>query len=213
MGSVVVPLTMLAGGAALVYVGIANPAGGAFAGLGNLIRGVPNQRATTNPAGFAGTAADLSTIGGWVSAMAGAPVNVGAVASTVSGRRAEVLSAASTWLGVPYEFGGNTRHGIDCSGLTLQVFATVGVHLPRVSWMQSKRGRRVSAAQAQPGDLVCFGRPVKHVGIYLGGGQMIDAPHDGAVVRTEPVGYPGAGPIQYRNILGNPKPRKGGTQR
>jgi cell wall-associated NlpC family hydrolase len=212
VGSAVVPLTMLAGGAALVWVGIANPAGGAFAGLGNLIRGVPNDRATTNPAGFANTAADLSTVGGFLAASAGAPVNVGTAAATVSGRRAQVLQEASTWLGVPYLFGGNTRHGIDCSGFTLQVFATVGVHLPRVSYLQAKRGKRVSAAKAQPGDLVCFGAPVDHVGIYLGNGQMINAPHTGAVVRTEPVDY-GAHPIQYRNVLGNPKPRKGRTQR
>jgi cell wall-associated NlpC family hydrolase len=203
---------MLAGAGALVYVGIANPAGGAFAGLGNLLRGKPNPRAATNPAGFAATAADLATVSGATAATgyAGGTVPASTVAA---GRRAEVLTAASAWLGVPYLFGGNTRRGVDCSGLTLQVYATVGVHLPRVSWLQAQRGKRVSAGRAQAGDLVCFGSPVHHVGIYVGNGQMVNAPHTGAVVRTEPVDYgPGAHPITYRNLLGNAKPRKGGTQ-
>lgn len=198
MGSVVVPVTMLAGGAALIYVGVTNPAGGGFAGLANLIKGQPNIKASANTAAFAGTLSDLAAVG------AGTPTTPGGAAGAVytgaglDAARSEVLAAAGTWLGVPYEFGGNTRHGIDCSGLTLQVYATAGVHLPRVSYLQAKRGRRVT--NPQPGDLVCFGSPVDHVGIYLGNGQMINAPHPGTVVRVEPVDY-GVHPITYRDVL------------
>lgn len=210
MGSAVVPLAVLAGGAALVYVGITNPAGGAFAGIGNLIKG--GAATPASPSGFGATAADLARLGTAGLNITGA-IGAGIAQSDITGVRAEVIAQAQTWLGVPYEFGGNTRHGIDCSGFTLQVFATVGIHLPRVSFLQAKRGKRTTSPQ--PGDLVAFGRPVDHVGIYLGGGQMINAPHTGAVVRIEPVDY-GKHPIIYRDLFGalhtTSKPHKGGTQ-
>ena len=204
MGSVVVPVTMLAAGAALIYVGVTNPAGGGFAGLANLIKGQPNTKASVNTAPFSATLADLAGVGGSTGTGAAGAVYTGA-GGALDPTRAKVLAEAQSWLGVPYRFGGNTRSGIDCSGLTLQVFATVGVHLPRVSYLQAKRGRRV--ASPQPGDLVAFGSPADHVGIYLGNGQMIDAPHTGAVVRVEAVDY-GKHPIQYRDLLGGKTRRR-----
>lgn len=203
MGSVVVPVAMLAGGAALIYVGVTNPSGGGFAGLANLVHGKPNTKASASTAAFTSTLADLSAVGGLTGSQAGQPAPT---AGTLDERRAQVLAAAQTWIGVPYEFGGNTRHGIDCSGFTLQVFATVGVHLPRVSYLQAKRGRRTTSPQ--PGDLVAFGRPVEHVGIYLGNGQMVNAPKPGTVVRVEPVDY-GVHPIIYRDLLSTRRKRKG----
>lgn len=211
MGSAVVPLAVLAGGAALVYVGITNPAGGAFAGIGNLIKG--GAATPASPSGFGATAADLARLGTAGLNITGA-IGAGIAQSDITGVRAEVIAQAQTWLGVPYEFGGNTRHGIDCSGFTLQVFATVGIHLPRVSYLQAKRGRRTLTPQ--PGDLVAFGSPVDHVGIYIGNGQMINAPHKGTVVRVEPVDY-GVHPIIYRDLLSRrvvkSRPKKGRVQK
>ena len=195
MGNVVVPLTMLAGGAALVYVGITNPAGGVFAGLGDLLHGTPDT--TAKPSSLVD---DLAGVAAAVNTGAGSVVGAGfASAADTSQVRAAVLTEAHRWLGVPYVFGGNTMAGVDCSGFTLQVYArAAGVHLPRVSYLQAKRGRRTLSPQ--PGDLVAFGSPVHHVGIYIGGGQIVHAPHTGTVVRTEAIWH--TEPVQYRDILG-----------
>lgn len=116
------------------------------------------------------------------------------------GRRGAIVSTARTWLGVPYRYGGTTRTGVDCSGFAQAVYGANGIRLPRVAAAQALKGRRVSAAAAQPGDLVAFGAPAHHVGIYLGGGQMIHAPHTGTKVRVESVKY-GGGTAFYRNLV------------
>lgn len=95
-----------------------------------------------------------------------------------------VIATARTWIGVDYLFGGNTRAGIDCSGLVQRVFAANGTALPRTADAQMRATQRISASQARPGDLVfgVTGGRAHHVGIYLGGGQMIDAPQSGSTV-------------------------------
>jgi cell wall-associated NlpC family hydrolase len=65
----------------------------------------------------------------------------------------------------------------------MYVYARAGVYLPHSSGAQYGSGRHVSRSELRPGDLVFFGSPIHHVGIYVGGGQMIEAPHTGAVVR------------------------------
>ncbi len=103
----------------------------------------------------------------------------------------DVVNTAEKYLGVPYVYGGESTSGFDCSGLVQKVFADLGVSLPRGSDAQSQVGTPVaSIAQAQPGDLLFFnseGDPTGHVGIYVGNGMMIDAPHTGASVQIEPV--------------------------
>jgi cell wall-associated NlpC family hydrolase len=85
-------------------------------------------------------------------------------------------------LGIRYHWGGTSpRTGFDCSGFVRFVFDHVGVHLPRVSYQQFDRGRRVSRRGLRPGDLVFF-RGAGHVGIYIGNGRFIHAPHTGTVV-------------------------------
>jgi cell wall-associated NlpC family hydrolase len=78
--------------------------------------------------------------------------------------------------------------GFDCSGLVMWAYSRVGISLPHSAEGQRQMSQRISAGQAQPGDLVFFGIPAYHVGIYLGGGEMIDAPHTGTVVQIQAIG-------------------------
>jgi cell wall-associated NlpC family hydrolase len=82
------------------------------------------------------------------------------------------------WLGTPYRLGGQSRTGVDCSGLTSQVYLAVfNLKLPRSAAEQFNRGRNVTTVELKPGDLVFFqtsaAAPVTHVGIYLGDGTFI----------------------------------------
>jgi cell wall-associated NlpC family hydrolase len=100
--------------------------------------------------------------------------------------------------GLPYVWGGNGPAagdaGFDCSGLTRAAYAAAGIALPRTSRGQYAAGPRVPAGEPLlPGDLVFYataGR-VHHVGLYIGGGNMIDAPDFGKPVQVEPYRYPG----------------------
>jgi len=93
-----------------------------------------------------------------------------------------VVGIAMRYLGVPYVWGGSSPRGFDCSGLVSYVFAQIGVSLPHSSYAQFGMGTAVSISELQPGDLVFF-TGASHVGIYIGGGQFIHAPHTGDVVK------------------------------
>lgn len=95
-----------------------------------------------------------------------------------------ILDIAMRYQGVPYVYGGTTPRGFDCSGFTQYVFRQAGIGLPRTSWAQGSAGTRISASQAQPGDLVYYGG---HIGIYAGNGMMIHSPHPGTTVRLQSV--------------------------
>ena len=104
------------------------------------------------------------------------------------------LAFAAGQLGVPYRWGGNGPGGFDCSGLTQAAYAHAGVAPPRVAQDQFDAGPAVTGATPQPGDLVFFGSGptgVDHVGLYVGDGLMVDAPHTGAVVRVEAADWSG----------------------
>jgi cell wall-associated NlpC family hydrolase len=105
------------------------------------------------------------------------------------------LTFAAEQLGTPYLWGGTGPGGFDCSGLARAAYAHAGVVLPRVAQDQYDAGPPVPAgAPLEPGDLVFFGdgpSVVDHVGIYVGEGEMIDAPHTGAVVRFDSAGWSG----------------------
>ncbi len=128
----------------------------------------------------------------------------------------EAVSGAQKFLGVPYLWGGtNPAQGVDCSGLVQDVYSGLGINLPRTSQEQATTGVAVpSVADAQPGDLVFFpgadgtASAPGHVGIYIGNGQMIDAPYTGAVVRVDPVGDPTA--IRRVTGLAGPAPATSG---
>ena len=93
-----------------------------------------------------------------------------------------VVGIAMHYLGTPYVWGGASPSGFDCSGFVMYVFAQVGVSLPHSSYAQYGYGSAVSRGDLQPGDLVFFDG-LGHVGIYVGGGSFIHAPHTGDVVK------------------------------
>ena len=99
---------------------------------------------------------------------------------------AQVVKVASKYIGVPYVFGGSTPGGFDCSGLTRYVFSQFGVSLAHSVSAQGRKGHRIKASNAQPGDLVVW-NDGGHIGIYVGGGNMIHAPSPGDTVKLAPI--------------------------
>ena len=98
------------------------------------------------------------------------------------------VTEALKYLGVPYVWAGaSPGGGFDCSGLSMYVYGRLGIALPHYSRSQSGYGVAVSSDQLLPGDLVFFSNPVSHVGIYVGGGLMINAPRSGDLVTIENV--------------------------
>jgi cell wall-associated NlpC family hydrolase len=141
----------------------------------------------------------------WASAASAAGLTAGPAAGATSstglpsgsGTGAEVVGAASKYLGVPYSWGGtDPATGLDCSGLTQRVYADLGISIPRTSSQQATAGRPVASLdEAQPGDLVFYDHSssragIDHVGIYIGGGKMIAAPQEGESVQVQSVGTP-----------------------
>jgi cell wall-associated NlpC family hydrolase len=96
----------------------------------------------------------------------------------------EAAQIALSYLGVPYLWGGSTPSGFDCSGLVSYVYNQLGVLLPHFAAAQWDYGVPVAVSQLQPGDLVFFDA-LDHVGVYLGNGLFVDAPHTGAFVRID----------------------------
>lgn len=102
-----------------------------------------------------------------------------------SGRAGAAVAEAYNKLGSPYEWAAAGPDRFDCSGLTMWAWARGGVSLPHSSQAQYDSLRHVSQSDVEPGDLVFFGSPIHHVGIYIGGGRMISAPHTGDVVKIQ----------------------------
>lgn len=99
-----------------------------------------------------------------------------------SGRAAVAVREAHAQLGKPYRWGAAGPNSFDCSGLMMWVWGKAGVALPHSSRAQYQYGRHVSKSELRPGDLVFYGHPIHHVGIYVGNGQYIAAPQTGDVV-------------------------------
>jgi cell wall-associated NlpC family hydrolase len=100
-----------------------------------------------------------------------------------------IVGIAQRYLGVPYVWGGASPSGFDASGLTMYVYAQFGILLAHGATDQQKACTPVPLRKLRPGDLVFFGNASysHHVGIYIGGQTMIDAPHTGAVVQYDPI--------------------------
>jgi cell wall-associated NlpC family hydrolase len=117
--------------------------------------------------------------------------------STINGTAAQIALVKDTmkYLGIPYVWAGATPSGgFDCSGLVLYVYAKFGVAFPHAATMQARMGTPVPFDQLQPADLVFFGTPsfYHHVGIYIGDGLFIEAPHTGDVVKVSQLAGRGA---------------------
>jgi cell wall-associated NlpC family hydrolase len=110
---------------------------------------------------------------------------VPSVAIADAGSRAEVaVQAALAQVGDPYQWGAAGPDAFDCSGLTMYAWAQAGVALPHSSAAQYGATPRVSSSDLQPGDLLFYGSPIHHVAMYIGGGQVVEAPYSGESVRV-----------------------------
>jgi cell wall-associated NlpC family hydrolase len=117
--------------------------------------------------------------------VAKAPARKLAAAKAAMSQR--VVQYAKRFIGVRYVYGGSSpRSGFDCSGFVRYVYAHFGVSLPHSSYAQFGDGRRVSRRSLRPGDLVFFDS-VGHVGLYVGTGRFIHAPHTGTRVQISPL--------------------------
>ncbi|OKJ21011.1 hypothetical protein AMK21_13920 [Streptomyces sp. CB00316] len=110
-------------------------------------------------------------------------------AAAPNSRAARAVSFAHGAIGKPYVWGATGPNAFDCSGLTQAAWKAAGVSLPRTTYTQINAGQRVSRSELAPGDLVFFYSGISHVGLYIGGGQMIHAPRPGAPVRIAPVDH------------------------
>lgn len=120
----------------------------------------------------------------------------------------KILREAERWLGTPYCYGGNSSSCTDCSGFVAQVYLSYGMKIPRTSIEQFNYGRKISAEEAEIGDLVFFkletGKEVSHVGIYVGNYQFIHASTSRGVVRQSLYDIPFSAALAgYRRILKN----------
>ncbi|MGA0113462.1 MAG: NlpC/P60 family protein [Candidatus Nanopelagicaceae bacterium] len=110
------------------------------------------------------------------------------LANAVSGRAGTALRYAVKQIGDSYVWGASGPIRWDCSGLTMRAFQQAGVRLPHSSRAQFSYGRSVSRSNLQPGDLVFFGTPISHVGIYISKNKMVHAPRPGAKVQIAEFG-------------------------
>lgn len=133
-----------------------------------------------------------------------------------------VIARAMSQVGQPYAWGGGTasgpsqgirdggvadsygdynKVGFDCSGLVLYAFAGAGISLPHYTGYQYQRGTRIDPSEIQRGDLIFYGPSGNtHVAIYLGDGQMLEAPQSGSYVQVSPVRWAGMSPYAVRMV-------------
>jgi cell wall-associated NlpC family hydrolase len=96
-------------------------------------------------------------------------------------RHGDVLEEARAYLGAPYEWGGMTERGIDCSGLVHMAFRRLGVLVPRDSWQQEAAGAEIAEDELRPGDLLCY---ENHIAFWLGDGRILHASGRAGVARV-----------------------------
>jgi peptidoglycan DL-endopeptidase CwlO len=108
-----------------------------------------------------------------------------AVSKPTVGER--VAAIAVREVGVPYRWGGSSPAGFDCSGLVYWAYGRLGIELPHSSYALYDQGRRVARSRMKPGDLLFFSG-LGHVGIYIGRGRMVHAPHSGTRVQVVKLG-------------------------
>jgi cell wall-associated NlpC family hydrolase len=117
----------------------------------------------------------------------------GGYSKGVDGWRKAVTEIARRFVGTPYVWGGTSPSGFDCSGLIQYVYGQAGKHMPRISYQQANSGSRTGLKNLRPGDLVAWDNSSRnsgadHIAIYLGNGQIIEAPRPGLSVRIRTLG-------------------------
>jgi cell wall-associated NlpC family hydrolase len=119
-------------------------------------------------------------------------------------REGDPVEEARAYLGAPYEWGGMTERGIDCSGLVHMAYRRLGRLVPRDADQQEAAAKPIAEAEARLGDLVCFGDPGKahHIAFWLGGGQILHATErdDVDAVVEEPLDNVDARPIRFARL-------------
>ena len=126
--------------------------------------------------------------GGTSASGQGVGAQTGAVSAASGSSRASVaVSYALAQVGDPYVYGAAGPDAFDCSGLTMAAWAAAGVSIPHASSLQPGAGTPVSVSALLPGDLVFYYSPISHVGMYIGNGQVVHAPHTGAYVEVVPL--------------------------
>jgi peptidoglycan DL-endopeptidase CwlO len=155
---------------------------GVTAGLKSQINRLEAQQAAAAKAAAEAAAAQAS--GGGTSTGGSTGGGTGTVVDPGGSGHSEVVAIAQRYLGVPYVYGGASPSGFDCSGLAMYCYAQIGIGLSHGATDQQHASTPVPLSALQPGDLVFFGNASYsyHVGIYVGGGSMINAPHTGSVV-------------------------------
>lgn len=131
---------------------------------------------------------------GWLLGSQLRPTSPGPGPKPLPATRAGIVRWAKRFLGLRYLWGGLSHWGYDCSGLTWADYRAHGVTIPRDSEAQFTAGRTETLAQAKPGDLIFYeGVPPGHVAMFIGRGQMIEAPNSASEVRIVPIrpGYVG----------------------
>lgn len=160
------------------------------------------QRVTEWAVFYGGTTHPFDThgqrTGTLISSLSGIAGEYAAISGDTQSQARTVIEAAKKYLGTPYSWAGGGKNGpskgttgivgFDCSGLTEYAFAQAGYSIGGWTGVQKDQGTAVgSLADAQPGDLLFFGSPIRHVAIYLGDNQLIHAPKPGDVVKIAPV--------------------------
>jgi cell wall-associated NlpC family hydrolase len=149
-----------------------------------------SSSSSSSPSNSAAFNTVMSSVSGTASPASVSTSGATAAASTSSGATSggAVVADAEKYLGIPYVWGGESRSGMDCSGLVQTTFHDLGINLPRTAAEQSHCGTAVDGlANAQPGDLLFFGNPAYHVAIYAGNGQLIESPQPGETVHKTAV--------------------------
>lgn len=121
------------------------------------------------------------------------------VDAAASPRAQAAIAAAMAQQGKPYKWAGVGPNSFDCSGLMMWAYRAAGVSLPHSSRAIRSMTRSISADELQPGDFVFGGSPVHHVGLYIGNGQMVHAPHSGDVVKVSSM-YSTSKPVTFGRL-------------